>query len=210
MKKTLPTLILFALTCGAHAQLADATIRNAYYSSYRYEKAQNYPDAIKTMAPVTEAFPDGYTANLRMGWLHYLQGGFATARGHYEKAIKVAPYSIEAKLGVMLPLLAQEKFEDVEAYCKMVIRIDPNNYTANLRLTYALRLQKKYDAAEEIALRLLAYFPTDVAFLNEFGLLKVAKNERDRAIRVFNDVVILDPENIVAKAQLAKLVPAQK
>ena len=210
MKNTLLALMVFALTGSVQAQLSDTAIRNAYYSSYRYDKAQNYADAIKAMSPVLAAFPDGYTANLRMGWLHYLQGGFSTARHHYEKAIKVAPYSIEAKLGIMLPLLAQEKYEEVESFCKMVVRIDPNNYTANLRLTYALRLQKKYDAAEEIATRLLAYFPTDVSFLNEFGLLKVAKNDRDRAIRVFNDVVILDPENIVAKAQLAKLVPATR
>lgn len=210
MKRTILLLTTLLIALNAQAQLTDQDVRNAYYSSYRYEKSQNYADAIKALTPVVEAYPDGYTANLRMGWLHYLQGGFATARRHYEKAIKVAPYSIEAKLGVTLPLLAQEKYEEVETYCKMVIRMDANNYIANLRLTASLRLQKKYDAAEVVATRLLAYFPTDVAFLNEFGLLKVAKGDKARAVRVFNDVVILDPENIIAKAQLAQLVPADR
>lgn len=210
MKRTILLLTTLLIALNAQAQLTDQDVRNAYYSSYRYEKSQNYADAIKALTPVVEAYPDGYTANLRMGWLHYLQGGFATARRHYEKAIKVAPYSIEAKLGMTLPLLAQEKYEEVETYCKMVIRMDANNYIANLRLTVSLRLQKKYDAAEVVATRLLAYFPTDVSFLNEFGLLKVAKGDKARAIRVFNDVVILDPENIIAKAQLAQLVPADR
>ena len=81
----------------------DAEIREAYHKSYRYEKAQNYTDAIKALAPVVTAYPAGYTVNLRLGWLNYLTGGYATARKHYEAAIKTAPDSIEAKLGHTLP-----------------------------------------------------------------------------------------------------------
>ena len=183
----------------------DAEIRDAYHKSYRYEKAQNYADAIKSLAPVISAYPQAYTVNLRLGWLNYLTGGFATARKHYETAIKTAPDSIEAKLGHTLPLMAQEKWEEAEAVAKQVLRVDPANYTANLRLAYVGRLQKKFDATETILNGMLVLYPTDISLLTELGLIKLAKDNKAEAKRLFNDIVTLDPENVTAKAQLSKL-----
>lgn len=194
----------FCLVASAAAP-TDAEIREAYHRSYRYEKAQNYADAIKALAPVITAYPQAYTVNLRLGWLNYLTGSFATSRAHYQTAIKTAPDSIEAKLGHALPLLAQEKWEDVETLTKQVLRVDPANYTANLRLAYASRLQKKFDAAEAILNGTLVLYPTDISLLTELGLVKLAKDNKTEAKRLFNDVVTLDPENVTAKAQLSKL-----
>lgn len=186
-----------------HAALSEDEIREAYHASYRYEKAQNYLDAIRTMAPVIDAYPKGYTANLRLGWLHYLRGAHASARAHYEAAIKVAPDSLEARLGLLLPLLAQERYAEAEAVARQVVRVDPANYYGNLRLAFALRLQDKPAVAEEILARQLAFYPTDIQLLTEWGLVKVAQDQP--AERIFNDILTLDPENVVAKAQLARL-----
>ena len=183
----------------------DAEIRDTYHKSYRYEKAQNYADAIKALSPVIDAYPTAYTVNLRLGWLNYLTGGFATARKHYETAIKTAPDSIEAKLGHTLPLMAQEKWDDAAVVARQVLRIDPSNYLANLRLTYVLRLQKKFDAAEQILNGMLVLYPTDISLLTEFALIKLAKDNKPEAKRIFNDILTLDPENVTAKAQLSKL-----
>ena len=194
----------FCLVARAAAP-TDAEIRDAYHKSYRYEKAQNYSDAIKALSPVIAAYPQAYTVNLRLGWLNYLTGSFATSRTHYQAAIKAAPDSIEAKLGHTLPLVAQEKWEDVETIVKQVLRADPANYTANLRLAYVSRLQKKFDAAEAILNGMLVLYPTDISLLTELALIKLAKDDKAEAKRLFNDVVTLDPENVTAKAQLSKL-----
>lgn len=199
-------LFTFAFCLGLPAAPpTDAEIRDTYHKSYRYEKAQNYADAIKALSPVIDAYPTAYTVNLRLGWLNYLTGGFATARKHYETAIKTAPDSIEAKLGHTLPLMAQEKWDDAAAVARQVLRIDPSNYLANLRLTYVLRLQKKFDAAEQILNGMLVLYPTDISLLTEFALIKLAKENKPEAKRIFNDILTLDPENVTAKAQLSKL-----
>jgi tetratricopeptide (TPR) repeat protein len=204
MKKILLALLFTAFAASA-ATLTDAEIREAYHKSYRYERSQNYADAIKTLAPVLTAYPQGYTVNLRLGWLYYLSGNYATSRTHYQSAIKTAPDSIEAKLGHTLPLMAQERYEEAEAAAKQVLRIDPSNYLGNLRLAYCLRMQKKLDATESLLNAMLVLYPTDISLLTEFALIKLAKNQNADAKRVFNDVLTLDPENVVAKAQLSKL-----
>ena len=198
-------LVLSAACLNAAPALSDEEVRDAYHNSYRYEKSQDYADAIKAMAPVFTVYPQGYTVNLRLGWLHYLSGTYANARSHYQTAIKTAPAAIEAKLGYTLPLLAQERFEEAEAIAKEVIRVDASNYYANLRLAYALRMEKKYAAAEEVLNALLLLYPTDVKFLTELGLVKVAQSQSAAATHIFADVLTLDPENVIAKAQLAEV-----
>lgn len=187
------------------AALTEMEIRDAYHKSYRYERSQSYADAIKALSPVVTAFPQGYTVNLRLGWLNYLIGSYATARVHYETAIKTAPDSLEAKLGHTLPLMAQERYDEAEIAAKQVLRIDPSNYLANLRLAFAYRMLKKIDAAEDLLNRMLVLYPTDISLLTEYALIKVARNQGVDAKRVFNDILTLDPENVVAKAQLSKL-----
>ena len=187
------------------AALSELDIRDAYHKSYRYERSQNYADAIKALSPVITAFPQAYTVNLRLGWLNYLIGAYATARTHYQTAIKTAPDSLEAKLGHTLPLLAQERYDEAEIAAKQVLRIDPSNYLANLRLAFAFRMLKKFEAAEDLLNRMLVLYPTDVSLLTEYALVKLARNQNPDAKRVFNDILTLDPENVIAKAQLSKV-----
>jgi len=198
-------LIHFLLIFYTAFGLSYDEIKNAYYRSYQYEKSGNYEDAIKSLMPVYNKYPDGYTLNLRLGWLYYLNKKYANSIYHYEKAMKVAPYSIEAKLGYTLPLLAQSKYSDVEKVCYQILNTDFYNYYGNLRLSFVLRMQKKYDTAEKVIKKMLVVYPTDVNFLLELGLLRFYTGKKEEAKTIFNDVLILDPENITAKEYLQKL-----
>lgn len=179
-------------------------IKDAYYRSYQYEKTGNYEDAIKSLMPVYKSYPEGYTINLRLGWLYYLNKKYANSIFHYEKAMKVAPYSIEAKLGYTLPLLAQGKYADVEKVCYQILNTDFYNYYGNLRLSFVLRMQKKYDIAEKVINKMLVIYPTDLNFLLELGLLKFFTGKKDEAKKILRDLLILDPENVTAKEYLEK------
>jgi len=197
-------ILLSLFICTALFALTDQEIRDAYYKSYNYEKMANYTDAIKAILTVYNEYPEGYTVNLRLGWLYYLNQNYANSLEHYEKAIKISPYSIEAKLGHLLPLLAQERYGDVEKEAFQILNVDYYNYYGNMRLVFALRMQQKLDMAEKIALKILAIYPIDVSFLTEYGLIKFAQGEIDTAVKLFYDILILDPENVTAKQFLSK------
>ncbi len=179
-------------------------IKEAYHKSYQYESVQDYDNAIKAIMPVYDKFPEAYTPNLRLGWLYYLKGKYANSLYHYEKAMKVSPYSIEAKLGYTLPLLAQGKFTQVEKVCYNILSFAPYNYYANYRLALSLRKQKKLDSAMKVVIKMLAVYPTDVQFLTELALLKMAAGKEKEATSIFRDILILDPENVVAREHLNK------
>ena len=193
-------LILNVLSFG----LTNEEIKKAYWDSYNYEKMEKYKDAVKALMSVYNVYPNGYTINLRLGWLYYLNKNFSNSIYHYEKAIKVIPTSVEAKLGYTLPLLAQEKYDDVEKLCIKILNTDFYNYYANLRLAYVLRLKKDLKNAKKINLKMLSLYPTDVKFLTEYGLVLFAEKDYKKAKKVFEDILILDPLNITAKSYLKK------
>ena len=101
-----------------------------------------------------------------------------------------------------LPLLAQERYAEVEKAAFDILNVDYYNYFGNLRLCYALRMQEKFDVAEKVSLKMLTVYPVDIAFLTEYALTKVGQGDMAAALRVFANIRILDPENPTAKQYL--------
>ena len=191
------------LSSPAASSITEDAAQDAYAASYRYEQTQNYPDAIKALLVISD--PE-YLTKLRLGWLYYLNGNFANSEKFYQAAMADAPQAIDPRLGYMLPLLAQERYADVEAVARQVLMRDSHNYYASLRLIIALRLQGKLPQAEETANDMLVLYPTDVGLLTQAGLIYAAERNSLAARRTFRRVLKLDPENTTAKQQLKSSV----
>lgn len=202
-------LLLFMINMFSFG-LTNEEIKKAYYNSYNYEKMQDYNDAIKALMPVYNAYPNGYTVNLRLGWLYYLKGNYKNSLYHYKKAIKILPYSVEARLGYTLPLLAQEKYKDVVDTCYQILKIDFYNYYGNLRLSFSLKKLKDYANAQKVVQKMLSLYPTDINFLVELGTIYFEIKDFKSAKQVFNDVLILDPVNSTAKIYMDKIKKSEK
>ncbi len=204
--KRLVVFLLIALFIPVSAfSLTYAEIKEAYQRSYIYEKSGDYTDAIKALMPVYKSYPNGYTVNLRLGWLYYLAGRYADSELHYKKALQVNPTSVEAVLGLMLPLMAQDKWFQVESLAYRILKTDYYNYYGNLRLSVALRHEKKFSMAESVDRKMLSIYPTDVNFLNELAFSLLGEGKKLYAKTIFENVLILDPENVIAKEYLREL-----
>lgn len=199
--KLIAIFILF-VTFISQPKLTQKQIQEAYYKSYNYEKMQDYGNAIKSIMPVYKEFPNGYTVNLRLGWLYYLNKNYANSFFYYDNAMKIAPGAVEPKLGYMLPLLAQQKYKESETVGSQILLIDYYNYYGNLRLAYTLRMEGKFSLAEKVVNKMLILYPIDVSFLTEKALLYVAQKDMENALKLFSDIIILDPENVTAKYYL--------
>ena len=185
-------------------------IKQAYQKSYFYEKVGDYKNAIRVLMPIYKAYPNGYTINLRLGWLYYLMGRYDNSEYHYRKADKVIPTSVESKLGLSLPLMAQERWGDAEQVLYRVLAIDYYNYYGNLRLAKVLGKEKKYKQQVAVVLKMLNIYPTSVPFLVVLGEGYYHLGEFNKAQEIFKNVLILDPENLTAKRYLKKLQKSPK
>ena len=102
------------LSVNAYAEMSFAKIKEAYTNSYRYEKTQNYNDAINALMPVFTQYPTTYTVNLRLGYLSLQQSKYANAKTYYEAAAKALPLAFSPKLGLMAkPTISGPKIDVV-------------------------------------------------------------------------------------------------
>ena len=202
MKKLI--VIMFFVFVSSLLAITPEEIQEAYHKSFNYEKIEDYENAVRALSSVIEEYPSGYTVNLRLGWLYYLLGKYANSIEYYQKAVQSVSTSVEAKNGLMLPLIAQNKYSEAASIAYQVVSVDYYNYYANLRLGYSLRMQKKYDQAAQIANKMLAVYPTDVTFMTELALVKYNQGDKETAGSLMWDVLTLDPENETAKNYFEK------
>jgi len=171
-------------------------IKSIYVKSYNYEQMGKYSEAIKVLTPLIKKYPKGYTLNLRLGWLFYLNKNYNNAIKYYQNATLLSPYSLEAKLGLIRIYLVTASFEKAQEKAYEILKIDFYNYYANIYAIRALSAQKKYSIAIKITKKMLSLYPTDIKFLELLAILYKHTNNKYFKI-VYQDISILDPNNIL-------------
>jgi len=178
-------------------------VQDTYYKSYNYEKMGDYKDAIKVLIPIYNKYKNGYTLNLRLGYLFYLSKKYENGIKHYKIASLILPYSIEPKLGLMKIYLDKGQFDDALKIGNTILKIDYYNYYANYYEVLALKGKGENKVAIDITNKMLTIYPTSVLYLNILGELYY-KNNPKQAKEIFKNVLILDPNNVLAKSYLKK------
>ena len=203
MKKLFLIIVSFVFLFGGEYNLTKDEIKDAYYQSYKYEKMGDYKDAIKVLIPVYKLYPNGYTINLRLGWLFYLARRYENAIKHYRIASMVYPYAVEPKLGLMRVYNAMEKYNNsVEIGGVIIKQIDYYNFYGNYYYVAALIGLKMYKEAIKIDYKMLSLYPTSVLYLVNLGISLYNLKAFKKAKSVFENVLILDPTNVSAKYYL--------
>lgn len=182
--------------------LVAGEIDNAYKNSYNYEKIGDYKDAIKVLIPIYKKYPNGYTLNLRLGYLFYLNKNYKNAISYYQKASLILPNSFEPKLGLMRVYLTMKNYQNVTNIGYSILKIDLYNYYANLYVINSLINQKKYDDALSLINKMLTVYPTDITYLVKLAKIYEIKNPNYAKEIYENSILILDPNNVAAKIYL--------
>ncbi|MBN1968519.1 MAG: hypothetical protein JXR48_07795 [Candidatus Delongbacteria bacterium] len=200
--KTYIIIILTLIFSLMADEMSNDAIKSCYSESYKFEKAQNYTEAIRAMMDVYNSYPNTYTVNYRLGWLFYLNGNYANAKKHLNASLLVNPSSVEVMNTIALVYAAQEEWLALEELTLQVMKIDYYNHYANYWNVYSLKMQKKYDLGEKAARKMLAIVPASITFLSELGEIMYFSEKYEDSYSLFNSVIILDPYNQAAKYYL--------
>ncbi|MCK5703023.1 MAG: tetratricopeptide repeat protein, partial [Cyclobacteriaceae bacterium] len=100
--KTIATIII-VLGFGSLALGQNSTkVYESFIESYGLEATGNYSNAIDKIIDIYAE--DSYDMNIRLGWLYYNLGNYPESEKYYQRSMEILPYSIEAKLGYVLPV----------------------------------------------------------------------------------------------------------
>jgi tetratricopeptide (TPR) repeat protein len=196
------TVLLFFITATlllAQSEFED--VKTQYFKSYDYEQMSRYSEAIKVLSPLYKKYPKGYTLNLRFGWLFYLDKKYSDAINYYTKASLINSYALDPKLGLIRIYLDTGNFKKAEMVAYELLKIDYYNYYANLYVTKALIAQQKYKIATKIINKMLALYPTDIAYLEQLAIV-YKQTSSPYLQKLYQDILILDPNNVLVRTEM--------
>ncbi len=191
-------MALIAFVSVARAE----SIPQIYQQSYNEEAKGNYGEAILVLGRAERAGDNGYLLHLRFGWLQYLAGKYPESANSYRKAIVKDKNSIEAKLGLMLPLMAQGKWADAEKVGEEIVAVDKLSYLGNSRLAYIYYNLKLYKDAESYYRKVLTYYPGDVEMMAGLGWSLMKQGKKEAAEKTFAEVLRYAPNHVSANAAM--------
>ncbi len=198
IRKTVTACLFFiAMTTGAQNQTA---WQQAFYKSYEAEKTGKYAQAISELKKVYKA--EDYFANIRMGWLYYLSRQHAEAEKFYLNAIRLKPYSIEARFGIVKPYSATEQWEKVKQQYHQILKIDPQNTVANYWLGVIYYNRKDYQNAVKLFEKVVNLYPLDYDSVIMLAWTKLNLGKQAEAGILFNHAMTLRPNDESATAGL--------
>lgn len=202
LKKLLFAIAFIGVNQMAIAQL-DVAQQKAFSASYVAEGKYNYPEAIIAINNVY--VEQSYEMNLRLGWLYYLSKNYTSSMKHYDKAITLKPYAIEAKFGLIKPLAALESWDKVIKQYEAILSIDPQNTSANYYLGYTFYTRKQYEAAIKNFEKVVNLYPFDYnnSLMLAWSYLRLGKHNEAKLL--FNKVLLMSPNDASALEGLATI-----
>lgn len=187
-------LILLLAAGSSHAG------SSVWEKSYQLAAAGKHEQAAEVIEPMADAGNE--YAILRYAYLMYLQGENADSISYYKKAISLNPDSIDARLGITLPLIAQKRWRQVKFYSQQVLGISRWNYTAHLRLMIAEEGMRKWGTLAEHAAKLAKVYPGDATALVYLARARAWQGDVAAAKAAYRKVLVRLPAHNEARAYL--------
>jgi len=191
MRKTLLALVI--LTLPYNTVYADV---DPWKESYRLESLFQYDAALSALNSVSS---DNELVLLRRGWLNFLKGSHSKAIEYYQKAISMNGKSIDARLGIVLPLQAQQRWREAAQNANKVLEYAPWNYHAHLRLMETEEALKEWSQLVKHADTVYQHYPTDATSLVYAARAYRKLGNNDAAKKAYKKVLELVPDHVEAK-----------
>ncbi|WP_455200299.1 tetratricopeptide repeat protein [Kaarinaea lacus] len=193
MRVTLNSILFLGLLFQVGDLLADS---DPWKESYRLESVYQYDAALNALNGVSS---DNELVLLRRGWLYYLKGSNSKSIDNYQKAIKKNSKSLDARLGIMLPLMAQQRWREAASNANKVLEVAPWNYHAHVRLMATEEALKQWSQLEKHARAVNERYPSDADPLVFLARAYRKQGNDKAAAQAYEKVLELVPDHFESK-----------
>jgi len=161
----------------------------AFSKSCGFESKYQYDEAIKAIKEVYNE--KSYPMNTRLGWLCYLNKNYTSSIAYYQKASSLMPAAAEPLWAMVSPLLAAEKWGELEKNYLSIVKIEPKSAIAHYKLGLIYYYRKNYSAAKKFFDISLNLYPMDYDSLLMSAWTNYFLGNKDAAKILFNKVLLL-------------------
>ncbi len=198
-------LFMAALMVLLAYQASSANEPEVWEESYALEASGHYKAAAALIEPLIQGDGDVTEyALLRYGWLNYLLRNYNDAVRSYEKALNQNPKSIDAHLGISLPLLAQQRWDESARHAKLVLRQSPWQFIAHQQLLVSEEGTRNWQLMRKHAQELAARYPAPATAWIYLARAEASLGNDAAAKSAYVRVLRRQPANIEARTYLYK------
>jgi len=205
--KSRPWFIVVVLGCALTVfapapAVADGGAADVFQASYDAEALGKWQDALAAVERLPSPQKNSYVAHLRRGYLLYVLAKYADSVDAYSKAAGLAAGAVEPRVGALGPLVALRRWADVERVAREVLKLDPANYLANLRLAYAYYNLARYGEAALLYKKLADLYPGDVEVRSGLGWSLLKAGKAAEGASQFRSILEIAPKHALAREGL--------
>ena len=191
LRKSTVIFVLMLVVYTALSQVNQEALQAAFSKSYALEKSGNFA---ASMDPLKKVYDESsYELNLSLGWLNYNAGLFDESIIFYSRAQKLMTYSEEARFGLILPMAALGKWNDVIKIYDTILEVSPNNTVALYRLGLVYYGRKDYNKANTMFKKVVDLYPFGYDGLLMLGWTSYFLGNTGQAKVLFNKVNLYNP-----------------
>jgi len=190
-------VIIMVFVTSALSPKQDEKI-TAFSNSLKFEEKGDYKKAIGELTKVLEENKSDYLLNLRLGWLYYNLKDYKNSKKYYLEAGKIKSTSVEPLLGLTYPLAELNEWKEVNATYTKILKIDPNNFTANLRLGQIYLTNGDYSNAKKYIEKAYELYPAEFEPNLSLGWTYYYLGNKARAKELFTAALMLSNDNKLA------------
>jgi len=198
---SLPLLLCpSTMAMAAAARTGDPAV---FQESYDFEAIGRMEESLSALDRLSEAKRGGYVAVLRRAWLLYKLGRNPQSIEIYQKASALDLKAIEARLGLLLPLMAEQRWPEAEKTAREILKVDAANYLATLRLAFVQYNLKRYAESRTLYKKLAELYPSDAEVRAGLGWAWLKLGKKAEAAATFREVLEFAPKNALSVQGLA-------
>lgn len=172
--------------------------------SYQLEASGQYLQAIAALDAITVNNRAAEYKLLRRGWLYFRAGAFNESIREYRLAIARNNKSVDARVALLLPLLAERRWQEAELGANHLLAFAPNNYLGLLRLAIAMEGQREWVGMLKTTVILINHYPSDVTAYIYHARANAWLGYREEATSAYAAVLVRQPGNLEARAYFAQ------
>jgi tetratricopeptide (TPR) repeat protein len=191
-------ILLVLIFHSAAAASATKPTTSVWEKSYTLESQKKYAEAANVIKPALDKAPKDELALIRMGWLNYLLAKYNESAEYYHKALDVNADSIDARLGLTLPLLAEQRWKEAALYANQVISINAWSYLAHTRLMISESGLAQWEVLEKHASEFIKRYPSDVSGFLFLARAQAMLGKKQQATQNYEKTLERAPTNMEA------------
>jgi tetratricopeptide (TPR) repeat protein len=198
--KTMNALaVLFATASLASAEVK---VSELWVKSLAAEADGDNVNALELHEQLLPEVDRVYSANLRAGWLYYMNENYSAALKYYEEAACQSRGALAPLYGALNCQLALGQTNRAMRVARAILVIDDLNYTANSQLAASYYQERKFSMAVSYYQKLNSLYPEDLAIASGLAWSHLELGEPRQAEPLFREILMISPDYAFAERGL--------